>query len=294
MTSAKEKFKAQSQSEKVANQRKGVKEAEQPHELKINTEKAGSLSVPQATTKLQTTPVEVVDQTIKLSSDAAVKSDISGIYDAASTQLSNTANQAIASFEDVARVLTTILSRGVTVDQMSQTIGTLSFEQRKAQLAILDEVENAQVVQSRQLDIADAQVSIETKRLAIQLKAAKGFLRNAITVEEVKDLENQLKTVQKENELKQDGRNIQLNFLAGSNAIAASRVSNKLNFLGKMDEKLIERESDRLNHVDAMSDLHRRLYAATEKGYSAYVQTKENKADAKVTLLQKMKETVKQ
>lgn len=285
MATAKDKFKDADQ--KVRNARKDL-----------------DVQVPATTGNIQkvenaAVPTTVVDKSQPLATDinvpttSAIAQNLTGIYDAANTALEDAGNKAIASFSSVTDRLNQILAPGVTVDQLRQTIGGFSWDERNAQLAVLTEIENAQAVELKKLDVQETQVGIELKRIAIQLKAAKGFIKNAITVEEIKDYENQLATVQEQNRLKQDGRNIQLSFLAGKNAVDQSRVAGRLNFLASVDQRRGIQENDKLDHIDAISALHRRLYAATQKGYAAYVEGKEASAAAKASLADRMKNAAK-
>lgn len=278
MTTAKET------AEKVKKSRKGL-----------------DVKMPETTGQMTTTePVvsaTVVNQNQQLPTDvyvepvAAIAQNLTGIYNAANTALENANNAATQTFAIVSERLNQILAPGVTVSQLRDTIGGLTWEERNAQLAVLEEIENAQAVELKKLDVQEVQVGIELKRIAIQLKAAKGFIKNAITVEEIKDLENELSSVQQESFLKQDGRNIQLSFIAGKNAVEKQRVTSRLDFLASVHNKTTGDENDRLDHKDAISALNRRLYAATQKGYESYVNGKELKAQAKVSLVERMKST---
>lgn len=284
---------ARKEVEKVAKQRSGTKTKEENNIPNINTDKPGEMTVSSSgqATKLETSQVTVMQSGTKdmsIAHNNGVTVNLGKMYSSASSSLTSAADSVAATFEEVGKTLTLLLSRDCTVEQMAAEIGQLDWQKRNAQLAVLDEIENFQVVELRKLEIKDTQIDIQMKELGLKIKMAKGYLKKAISVEEVKDLENQLVTIQAENQLKQDRRNLDLNFMAGSNAIVSDRLTKKMQFASKVNEKLGEREANKLAHMDSMTMIQSRIYTAYQVGYDAYAKTTEHKSKAKATLAQRM------
>jgi len=288
MASAKEQFKTKNNVEtKVKEARKG---------LNISTPATtGDLATVQPK-EVEAVPTTVVDDSQRLDTDSAaiattsaINQNLSPMYEGANTALEGATNGAILSFETVLGNLQTILSADITVEQLRSTIGGMTVEDRIANLAVLDEIENHQVVEKRKQEIQDNQIDIELKRIQLQLKYVSGMMKNALKVEEIKDLENQLDTAKKENELKQQSRNDDLNSLAGSNAIKRSRIANRLSFEASCDQKLKEAEDANIEHKGAMNEITKALYQCTQRGYMAYKTMREVKVGERVSLAERMR-----